>query len=277
MEEQEYNLMNDRVVRPLLKNSVVGKKLVSKIVSEILEVPYEDIYDNIKLINDDLIFSSRVIDARTDVMLETDKYYINVEICYTKGSTRERQMDVYTYELFFKQATKVDNLKNMKNIIQIMIENYDYFKRNKFCYKVIPMESELHIPDNPFIVRYHINLALIRKMKYTSIKKERDALKKILYMFVCQDDNLENLYEGDKLMEDVVKVAREISGKEKIPLYLSEDEIRRLDREEAVEEGYDKAQKEMIINFYNNGATLELISKSTGLSIEEIKKIINQK
>ena len=99
MEEKDYNLMNDKVVRPLLKNSKIGKKLVSKIVSEVLEVPYEDIYNNIKLINDDIIFSSRVVDARTDVMLESDKYYINIEICYTKGSTRERQMDVYTYEL----------------------------------------------------------------------------------------------------------------------------------------------------------------------------------
>ena len=151
------------------------------------------------------------------------------------------------------------------------------------------MESELHIPDNPFIVRYHINLALIRKMKYTSIKKERDTLKKILYMFVCQDDNLENLYEGDKLMEDVIKVAREISGQEKIPLYLSEDEIRKLDREEAVEEGYtsgyesgkndgiEQKQNEMVINFYKNGVSLELISKSSGLSIDEVNKIINEK
>ena len=74
-------------------------------------------------------------------------------------------------------------------------------------------------------------------MNYTSIKNERNALKKILYMFVCQDEDLEKAYEGDKFMEEVVKIAKEISGKEKIPLYLSEDEIRRLDREEAVLQG----------------------------------------
>ena len=58
--------------------------------------------------------------------------YINIEICYTKGSNRERQMDVYTYELFFKQATKVKNLKNMKNIIQIMIITMITLKRIDF-------------------------------------------------------------------------------------------------------------------------------------------------
>ena len=138
------------------------------------------------------------------------------------------------------------------------------------------MESELYIPDNPFIVRYHINLALIRKMKYTSIKDERNALKKILYMFVCEDYNLEKAYEGDKFMEEVVKIAREISGKEKIPLYLSEDEIRRLDREEAVEEGYAAGKKEMVINMYNKNISLDIISEVSNLPKEEIQKILEE-
>ena len=73
--------------------------------------------------------------------------------------------------------------------------------------------------DNPFIVRYHFNLAIIRKMKYTSIRNEKDALKKILYMFVCQNEDLEKAYIGDEFMEEVVKIAREISGREKIPLF----------------------------------------------------------
>ena len=44
---EEENLMNDKVVRPLFKNSKVGKKLVSRIISKVLEVDYEDIYNNI--------------------------------------------------------------------------------------------------------------------------------------------------------------------------------------------------------------------------------------
>ncbi len=93
-------------------------------------------------------------------------------------------------------------------------------------------------------------------------------------MFVCDKDNLDKAYRGDLFMEKVIKTAKEIAGKEKIPLYLCESEIRRLDREEAVEEGENRARTEMIINFYNNGASLDLISKSSGLSIEEIKNII---
>ena len=68
-------------------------------------------------------------------------------------------------------------------------------------------------------------------MNYTSIRKENDALKRILYMFVGKDEDLDKAYKGDKFMEEVLKNAREISGEYKIPLFLSEEEIRRLDRE----------------------------------------------
>ena len=65
-------------------------------------------------------------------------------------------------------------------------------------------------------------------------------------------------------------------------MYLSEDEIRKLDREEAVNEGfssgynsgYDSGKMDMIINLYQNDVSLEIISKSSGLSISEVEEII---
>ena len=53
-------------------------------------------------------------------------------------------------------------------------------------------------------------------------------------------------------------------------------------KSEGITEGYDSGkadgieqkQTEMIINLYNNGASLDLISKSSGLSIEEVNNII---
>ena len=38
----------------------------------------------------------------------------------------------------------------------------------------------------------------------------------------------------------------------------------------------DKRQEENIISFYKNGASLELISKSTKMTIEEVKNILLQ-
>ena len=85
-------------------------------------------------------------------------------------------------------------------------------------------------------------------------------------------------------MEKVIKNAKEIAIDKKIPLYLSEAEIRRLDREEAVQEGYDSGydagieqkQTEMIVNMYNKKISLETISEISNISIEEVQNIINK-
>ena len=101
-------------------------------------------------------------------------------------------------------------------------------------------------------------------------------------MFVCDEENLDKAYMGDKFMENVINNAKEIAGEYKIPLYLPESEIRRLDREEAVNEGYNSGiidgieqnRTEMVINFYNNGVPINIISKSSGLSENEVNNII---
>ena len=61
-------------------------------------------------------------------------------------------------------------------------------------------------------------------------------------------------------------------------LYLTDEEMMELDKKHYIEIGEEKGRQEkeheMIINLHNNNASLELISKSTGLSIKEIEKII---
>ena len=96
-------------------------------------------------------------------------------------------------------------------------------------------------------------------------------------------------------MEKVVKEARTIAGFEDVPLYFeSEEEIKRLDIEEAIEngrkqgleEGIEKGieqgiekgvkenKKETIMNMLKDNVDLSIISKYTNTSIDQIKEII---
>ena len=120
-EYKNYKLMNDEVVRPLFKNSSVSRELTARIVSLVLKLDYNDIYNNMEFISEDMLFRAKTVDSRTDLMLETNKYYVNIEFNYTKGSTRDKQMNAYVFEIFFKEAIKSEKFKDMKKIIQIMI------------------------------------------------------------------------------------------------------------------------------------------------------------
>ena len=291
--------MSDQVARILFKKSKVSKELTAHIVSGVLKLDYEDVLNNLKLESEEIAYNVNQVDSRTDIMLENRDYYVTIEICYTKGTLRQRQTDTYIYQLYLGQVYKRDSLKNMKKIIQIIIENYDYFHKDKFIYEVVFMEKKTHIVEDEFIKKYHINLAKLKKVSYNSIRNETDILKKILYMFVCSEEDLEKIYKGDTFMEKVVKEARTIAGFADVPLYFeSEEEIKRSDMEEAREkflqegrekglkegmkqglkEGLEKGtmqkQNEMVINMYNNNLSLELIREISGLSITEINNIL---
>ena len=45
--------------------------------------------------------------------------------------------------------------------------------------------------------------------------------------------------------------------------------------EEGIQEGIAKSQKDMAINLYNNGVSIDIISKCAGISPQEVKSIIN--
>ena len=137
------------------------------------------------------------------------------------------------------------------------------------------MEEKYHVAYNDLIQIFHINLDYLKNKDYNEIVKENNELMKTLYFLVCNDDKvLDIVYERDDLMKDLIKEAREKAG---IKIVTAEDWL--LDDDELIEqvrnEGKAEKQQEMIINFYNNNVSLDIISKSSGLSIDEIKKIIS--
>ena len=291
--------MSDQVARILFKNSPVALELTSRIVSEVLHIDYNHVINNIKLSSDDVAFNVLNVDSRMDIKLASDTFYVDIEICYTKGTTRQRQTDSYVYQLYLGQLFKSGDYKNMKRVIQIMIENYDFFHENKFVYDVVFMERNLHIVEDDFIRKIHINVAYLRNLSYNEIRKEKDELKRMLYFLVCEDeDNLLKAYKGDEFMEKVVRYARNIAGFENMKLFLPEEEIQRRDMEEArenaikegieqglkegieqglkegIEQGRMKQMNEMVINMYNEKYSLNDISKITKLSIEKINDIL---
>ena len=141
------------------------------------------------------------------------------------------------------------------------------------------MDTKHHQIASDNIQIYHINLDYLRKLDYNIIKE--NELMKTLYFFICGEDELSKVRRnGDEFMKKVAEEVMKIAGKEKVIPYMSEEEMREFDKayysDLIRKEEREERTNEMIVSFYNNGASLELISASTNLSIEEIKKIIKE-
>lgn len=283
----KHVLMNDIVAKKIFKKSSVSKELTSRVVSEILGVDYNEIYNNIELVSEELAFSSLTVDSRADVMLKDNKMYVDIEICYSKGSTRQVQTDSYVYQIYLSQLKNYKDYKKIKKVIQILIEDYDYFGKDKLVYDVVYMEKNLHLIEDEVLEKYHVNLAYLEKLGYNGIKEDVDELKRLLYFLICDDKELDKIYQGDEFMKKVVKEAREIAGLENLKLYFTEEEVLKYDNEirynegykeghdEGIQEGILQTKKEMVINFYNNKVPIEVMAKSANLSRDEVEAIIN--
>lgn len=194
-------------------------------------------------------------------------------------------MNSYIFQLFIGQIKSYKDYPKVKQIIQIIIEDQDFFKKNDFVYTVAFMDKKYHIEEDNKIGRFRINLDYLSKMTYTNIRN--DELAYLLYPFVCGIDKLNevynSLYKDDDFMKKVIKEAKDIAEDCGIKLYfpLTEEEIRKLDEqyfiEQGIEKGIEKNKREMIINFHNENVPIETIAKSANLSVLEVQKIIDSK
>ena len=92
---------------------------------------------------------------------------------------------------------------------------------------------------------HHINLAKLNNVDYNDIVSDKEALETLLYFFVCEDKAvLEKVYKGDDFMHLTKEEAdKSIEGKDPL-LYYDQEELNRLDREDAIKEGLEEGRAE---------------------------------
>ena len=285
--KQPKYFLKENISRKLFKNEVIGKKLASRVISEVIGIDYNDVYNNIKLSSEDISFSAKTLSSNADVIYASDDIIIDIEINSYNSPRKKRQLESYIFQLHLGQLKDYKDYINMKKIFQINIDNYDLLGKNEFIYEIGLMDKKYHEVVSDAIQITHINLDYLRKLDYTSIKE--NPLMKNLYIFICGKLKLNNLIEdGDEFMKDSVKEVQKILNMKEFDFYLTDEEILELDRQDMInelreevknevrEESRKEKEHEMIIQLYKNGVSLDLISKSTDLSIREIQKIIDK-
>ena len=88
-------------------------------------------------------------------------------------------------------------------------------------------------------------------------------------------------------MSEITCESKKIAGIMDLDLYMSDEELLKMDQDhyyqkgieegiqEGIEQGIAKTQKDMAINLYNNGVSIDVIAKCAGISPQEVKNIIN--
>ena len=283
-------IISDTMFKTMINNTN-RKQYASLLISIVLKKDYKEIYDNIEFIKDTLDKEREIEKGReVDFICKLEDEYVGIEMNnnFSKSSL-ERNIS-YCMDIYKSNLRRGESY-SFNHVVQININNF-FFKGNDQGTEEYSLKNNKGELLTDKIKIFNIYLPLIRKKYYNG--EELSDLEKLMLVFNEEDnEKLSKVYEGESIMEEYVKDAKRASMEDDIVgLYdkeLHEEKLRITELEEAREKGIAtgmkqgmaagiaKGKKESILetakNMLKDNLDIEMISKYTGLSEEEINNL----
>ena len=225
-----------------------------------------------------------VKDKRVDAIVHTGNKKIEIEINSQNKDYLHARSTAYICNIYQSHILARKEYNRQTDIVHVNLTwglgaEEDVMTK----YMIISENGKLFIKN--FII-YEINMDYYNKL----FCKNEDEIKKNLYMIMLDLDKkkLENMPK-DKIVDKYITNVTIVNDDPEFQKYMSEEEDKRKIQNsllsEAKETGYtsgindgiSKGIKQTAKNLLSMNMTLEDISKATGLSVEEINKLKNEK
>ena len=268
---KQKKFLKDEYAKKIFRNADC-KEYVASIIAVLLHLKKEYVMENLTLVDPEVNVNKNIKNQEANIVYDTKDNYINIEINYQNSKELQIKNSAYIAQLYLKQV-KPGEKYQIKPIVQINLNNYDCYKKNKFIYHSYIMEEEYHLARDKNIEIYDINLDLLSKIDYNEIeKKNENDLKWLLYIFVCEDRSLrEEVYGGSEMMK---KVNKKVEDYEKaLDAYLFYDK-KQLEEAGLYQMGVDEKGKEVAKKLLQMGVLdNKQIAEATELTLDEIEDL----
>ena len=220
--------------------------------------------------------------SRLDVKATTsNKETINIEIQLKNEYDMIQRSLYYWSKIYEEQIQEEDSYSNLNRTVCINILNYNYLKNDRFhnIYRLKEIETNEELTDIE-----EIHFIEIPKLRELNLNDEADMLE--VWIEFLRDPESEVIRNIEMSNEAVRKAKDKLyklsqSKKDRELYFLREksirDEISALSKakEEGIEQGIQQNKKEIVLNLYKLGLTIEQISVGVCLSIDEVKNILD--
>ena len=278
-----YTCRNDRAFK-----EVFLKPDNSDLLKALLEFILKIKIDKLEIKKTELLSGNvNIKDKRVDAIVHTGNKKIEIEINSQNKDYLHTRSTAYICNIYQSNASVGDTYNEDTDIIQVNLtwglgRNNDEMK----IYKIMNEKGELYVKN--FII-YEINMDYYDKIWYS---KNEEEIKKNQYMIMLDLDKkeLENMPK-DKIVDKYITNVTIVNDDPEFQKYMSEEEDKRKiqnsllseAKEEGISQGISQGYtsgindgiKQTAKNLLSMNMPIEDISKATGLSIEEIKKISN--
>ena len=297
MLEQETNnnklllIKNDRVFKDMFNENQMDT--LEWVVMKLLNANYEDIHGKVIVKNNELINTYQEERKKTvDLLVDYNGNDILIELNNNYNGNYMRNL-LYAFNIISNHYNKgVSNYEIKRNKTKIILVNLNWHPKDYNYHKVDgKREVFLEYPDynKDYLIKIiNINLDFYYELCYHKIK-ESDKLWKLFT--IEKEEELNSLVKEEKLLNGYQKKLLYLSDDEDYKKMIMNEDIERnamfeqefgyaIEKgyEEGIEKGIEKGtintKKELIINMYNKGLSLDIISECVKLSIAEVNNII---
>ena len=278
-----YTCRNDRAFKEVFLNPN-NSDLLKALLEFILKIKI----DKLEIKKTELLSGNiNIKDKRVDAIVHTGNKKIEIEINSQNKNYLHTRSTAYICNIYQSNANVGDTYIEDTDIVQVNL-TWGLGKNNEEMkiYKIMNEKGELYVKN--FII-YEINMDYYDKIWYS---KNEEEIKKNQYMIMLDLDKkeLKNMPK-DKIVDKYITNVTIVNDDPEFQKYMSEEEDKRKiqnsllseAKEEGISQGISQGYtsgindgiKQTAKNLLSMNMPIEDISKATGLSIEEIKKISN--
>ena len=283
-------LCYDIVIKAIFTDEV---NILAKMISDISGIPYSALKDNTTLITNEIPINSKDEKAkRCDFVIKvTNGNIISLEVnsSYYEGMNSKNLSYLFgEYIAMFKTGEKYN-----ENMYALQV-NLNCFKNRKAkdLAKYVLQEVDDHDIYTNTLAIFNLNVEKCNGKYYTLVKQGKYIPNYIRWaaLIYCRDfSKIPEIAKGILTKEEVERVMDKIYKLQNDDLFITELEARRISeweekskiahalntgKEEGRHEGIKENTIDMIKNMFANNLEINVISKITNKSIDEINKII---
>lgn len=264
----------DRVFKAVMGNPK-HIRILTKLLSDYLSIPFKELLGNVKLINNELPLENIKNKKKTvDVVVKiNDEDIINIEINLSNKESNKIRNFIYLSSLYNTKYNSNEKVYKEKGLtLQINFSNYSINKSQiKETFYIQDSSQNKYLND--FRID-NINIDYCRKICYNKVNKS--ALEKWCFILTSETlEEMEGSLDGDmeEIKDELKDAVFNVSQDAALLLYYDED----IEKEKIIKGQleYEKEQsiKEVALNMLKSHINKDLIAKCTHLSINEINKL----
>ena len=278
---QKISILSDTMLKAMFQNEN-RIKYSAKFLSYFIDVEYENILNNIFLAKNELDKNNENDKGeRCDYVALLSDTSLNIEVNNNSSlEVLERNME-YAHRLYSKKIKRGEENYQYTQVIQFNLNNFA-FKGNDKIVDIYTVTNNDNIGLSNKLIFVQIYVPNLRKKWYTKgIKSLSEEEKYILALVEMDLDKLNDL-GGENIMDEYVKEAEEVSFEGGVgEAYDKEWALRDQGyrdgllqgKAEGISEGKNERNIEIAKNMLNEGIDINIITKCTGLTNEDINAL----